>query len=336
MSLQTLVLPTFTLQSGITLSEVPVVFKTYGALNASADNAILVCHALTGTAEATDWWSGLVGANKAIDTENYFVICVNVLGSPYGTASPLTLNPETKKPYQADFPQTTIRDNVKLQKLVLQHLGISQLFAVFGGSMGGMQALEWAFEEDWAQRIGVFGCGGRHNSWAMGWGAAQRAAIEADATFNQGFYTQQPKAGLSAARQIAMLTYRTPQLCQARFGRNQRENRFEVENYLRYQGDKLVQRFDANCYIHLTHAMDSHDISAGRGAYEEVLKSIQQPALIVGIDPDYLYPIAEQEVLATHIPNTTFHVLKSDFGHDAFLVEFEIMGTYIRDWLSQT
>jgi homoserine O-acetyltransferase/O-succinyltransferase len=333
MSLQILNLPTFTFSSGVTLHQVPVAFQTFGTLNAAKDNALLVCHALTGTANAADWWSGLVGENKVLNTLQYFVVCVNVLGSPYGTASPITLNPQTQKPYQADFPQSSIRDNVKVQQAVLQHLGITQLVAVLGGSMGGMQALEWAFEPNWTPKIGAFGCGGRHSAWAIGWGESQRNAIWADAHFNGGFYTQAPATGLAAARQIAMLTYRTPQLYQNRFNRSQRNDKFEIENYLNYQGQKLVQRFDANCYIHLTYTMDTHDVAHNRGNYYDVLKSIAQDVLIVGIDSDVLYPLWEQQELAAHIPNATFKVLHSDFGHDAFLVEFEKMSTFIQEWL---
>ena len=333
MSLQTLILPKFTFEQGQTLFDVPVAFHSYGELNDDKDNVILICHALTGTSNATDWWSGLVGAGKVLDTNRFFIVCVNVFGSPYGTASPISLNPQTQKPYQAHFPIPTIRDNVKLQKQVLAHLGIAKLFAVFGGSMGGMQALEWAFEGDFVEHIGTFGCGGRHNAWAIGWGISQRNAIMADAHYQNGFYTQQPQNGFSVARQIAMLTYRTPALFQERFGRATRNQQFEIQNYLEYQGQKLVNRFDANCYIRLTQTMDTHDVARGRGEYTAVLATIKQKVLVVGIKQDALYPLEEQEELARYLPNATFKVLDSDFGHDAFLVEFDKMGKLIQEWL---
>ena len=335
------IIPSFTLENGAVLREVPVAYQTWGTLNEAGNNAVVVGHSLTSNTDAATWWRGFIGPGCALDTEHYFVICINVPGSPYGSVSPVSINPATAQPYGADFPQTTVRDTVALHKMLLDRLGVRQIAFAIGGSMGGMQVLEWAFYGDFVRGLVPIGVGGRHSAWCIGWSEAQRQAIYADPRWQDGRYDPDdpPAAGLSTARMIAMISYRSFASFQDRFGRTRAEGvdgmadpLFNVESYLRYQGEKLVERFDANCYVHLTWLMDSHDVARGRGDYVAVLKQIQQPTLVVGIDSDVLYPLDEQQELADHLPNAELAVLEASHGHDAFLIELETLSEIVRSW----
>ncbi|ACY47824.1 homoserine O-acetyltransferase MetX [Rhodothermus marinus] len=337
---QTFVLPEFELESGVVLRQVQVAYRTWGRLNPEGTNALVVCHALTGSADVDQWWGDLLGPGRAFDTDRFFVVCANVLGSPYGTTSPLTINPDTGRPYGPEFPLVTIRDTVNLHRRLLEHLGVRQVAVAVGGSMGGMQVLEWAFQGDFVRAIIPIAVGGRHSAWCIGWSEAQRQAIYADPRWRGGYYDPDdpPVHGLAIARMIAMISYRSYQSFEARFGRRRmlrgEQELFAVESYLHYQGEKLVRRFDANCYVRLTQKMDAHDVSRGRGPYPEVLAEVRQPALVVGIDSDVLYPLAEQEELATHLPNASLYVLHSPHGHDAFLIETQTLNEVLREWIS--
>ena len=333
------------LESGAVLRDVPVAYETWGTLAPSADNVILVCHALTGSADASDWWEGLIGPGKALDTNRYFVVCPNALGSPYGTASPVTENPDTGRAYGAAFPDTTIRDTVRLHRRLLWRLGVKQVAAAVGGSMGAMQVLEWGFYGSTVRSLIPIAVGGRHSPWQIGWSEAQRQAIYADPNWNGGDYSPDapPSEGLASARMMAMVSYRSRASFEERFGRNRQPDNgtpagssppFAIESYLRYHGEKLTDRFDANCYVALTKQMDTHDVSRGRGAYLDVLASLSQPTLVVGIDSDVLYPLEEQKELATHIPNATLEVLRAPHGHDAFLIEQDALARKIRSFLA--
>lgn len=339
-------LPQFTLESGQTLHEVPVAYQTWGSLNAAGDNAVVVGHALTGSADVADWWGGLLGPDRALDPTRDFIVCLNIPGSPYGSVSPLTVNPHTAEPYGPDFPAFTIRDTVALHRRVLERLGVKQVACALGGSMGGMQVLEWAFErtEDgrpFVRALVPIAVGGRHTAWQIGWSEAQRQAIYADPNWQDGRYPNDdpPSEGLATARMMAMVSYRSEPSFQERFGRERMadptERPFAVESYLRYQGDKLVDRFDANCYVCLTQQMDTHDVARDRGSYETVLASIIQPTLVVGIDSDVLYPLDEQRELAQHLPSATLEVLSSPHGHDAFLIEQEAMSELVAAWRTE-
>ncbi len=328
--------PAFQLENGQTIQDAPVAYKTWGALNEARDNVILVCHALTGDVNADRWWGALIGPGAPFDTNRYFVICLNVIGSPYGTLSPLTINPETGRAYGADFPDVTIRDTVALHKAALDLLGIRGIALAAGGSMGAMQVLEWAFFGSYVRAIAAFAVGARHSAWCIGWSEAQRQAIYADPGWMGGRYegTPGPVGGLAAARMMAMVSYRSRASFASRFGRDRMggaEVPFAVESYLRYQGEKLVNRFDANCYVNLTRQMDTHDVSRGR--HPDALRSCLQPALVVGIDSDVLYPLIEQRELADALPNGELHVLRSVHGHDAFLIELEDIEAILRPWL---
>ena len=333
--LKTHILPTLQLDSGAWLSGCPVAYQTWGRLNDEGTNAVLVCHALTGNTEVDDWWGNLLGPGRALDPEKYFVVAANVLGSPYGTVSPLTINPATGQRYGADFPRVTIRDTVRAHRQLLEALGVKQLVFAIGGSMGGMQVLEWGYEGEFVKGLVPIAVGGRHSAWCIGWSEVQRQAIFADPKWKEGRYPANdgPVSGLSVARMAAMISYRSGHSFQERFGRNASNDLFSVESYLNYQGKKLVERFDANCYVHLTWQMDSHDVSRGRGTYPDALKRLQQPALILGIPSDVLYTFPEQEELAHYIPSATLKTIHSDQGHDAFLIEVEAINAHVMDWL---
>lgn len=332
------IIPRFTLEDGTTLEQVPVAYRTWGRLAPDGANAVVVCHALTGNADVAAWWGALLGRGRALDTDRDFIVCANVLASPYGTASPITTNPATGRPYGADFPIPTIRDTVALHRLLLERLGVRRVRFAIGGSMGGMQALEWAFFGDFVGGIVPIGVGGRHSAWCIGWSETQRQAIFADPSWQGGRYPpgEGPEVGLSIARMIAMISYRSFASFERRFGRERNEfrgrTRFAVESYLEHQGEKLVRRFDANCYVRLTQSMDTHDVSRGRGDYFDVLSGVKQPALVVGVDTDILYPLDEQRELARYMPRARLAVLESEHGHDAFLIDQERMNAIVQEW----
>lgn len=349
-----------TLELGGKLQRVDVAYETYGTLNAEGTNAILVCHALTGNAHAANlppyqngqegWWDGVIGPGKGFDTDRYCVISSNFLGSCYGTTGPTSTNPETGRAYGPDFPAITVRDMVRVQHELLTSLGVRQLVGVAGGSLGGMQVLEWALlYPGMVRSILPIATAARHSSWCIALNEAARLAITNDPSWKGGRYKEQPAKGLALARMVAMVTYRSAASFQQRFGRevqpestipqfpnpfgNERPL-FKIENYLRYQGRKLVDRFDANSYLTITRAMDLHDVSSGRGILEDVLGQIKARTLCVGIDSDILYPVGEQVELAQLIPGARYEEIRSPHGHDAFLIEFGKMNSLIREFLS--
>jgi len=328
------IIDTFTLECGTTLRKVPLAYQTWGTLNESADNVVVVGHSLTSSTDVADWWAGVIGPSRALDTDQYFVICVNVVGSSYGSLCPLSTNPETGRPYGPSLPQATIRDVVGLHKRLLDQLGVRQVAFAIGGSMGGMQALEWAFYGDYVRGIVPIGVGGRHSPWCIAVGEAQRQAIFADAAWKGGHYdlAAPPSAGLAVARMMAMISYRSFASFVHRFGRSRARGSFEVENYLRHHGTKLVGRFDASCYVYLTRLMDTHDVARGRGAYEAVLGEISQPALVISLQSDVLYLPEEQEELVQLIPDADLVTLDHVHGHDTFLIEQETLSEVVKRW----
>ena len=345
------------LEYGGVLSEVCVTFETYGELNAAKDNTVLLCHALTGSAHAAGvqglgqgrgevpgWWDPLIGPGKPIDTRRHFVVCPNVLGGCYGTTGPSSPNPETGEPYRLKFPRYTVRDMVAAQARLLDSLGIDSVRAVVGGSMGGMQALEWAatYPERVRSLVSI-AVGARHSAWAIGLNEVARRAITSDPTWRGGDYPPgtQPEAGLGLARAVAMLSYRSVDSLEAKFGRERvsasrdlLSRSFEIESYLDYQGVKLVKRFDANTYLYLTKAMDDFDLSEGRGRLRDVLKKLTMPALVMGISSDVLYPEPEQLALVEGMPSAEYARINSPHGHDAFLIEFPQVAARLRRFLA--
>lgn len=315
------------LESGEVLTQVQVAYRTWGKLNAAGDNGVLICHALTGSADADSWWQPLFGTGKACDRQQDFMVCSNILGSCYGTTRPISVNPATGKPYGANFPAITIRDMVRVQAALLECLGVRRLKLVIGGSLGGMQVLEWALlYPEKVEAIAAIAVSGKHSAWCIGISEAQRQAIYADPLWQGGNYAfnQQPESGLAAARMMATITYRSQVSFEERFSRQQQaDGEWAMGSYLQHQGQKFVQRFDANTYIGLTKAMDTHDLGRGRGDYQQALSAIAQPTLIVGIDSDILYPPREQQELAAGIPQAQLFWLPSLHGHDGFLIDME-------------
>ncbi|MEO1203352.1 MAG: homoserine O-acetyltransferase [Pseudomonadota bacterium] len=324
----------FPLENGEVLNDVRVAYRTWGTLDEQSPSAVLVCHALTASADADRWWPGLIGAGAAFDPAEDFVVCANILGSCYGTLGPASASPGSDRPYQANFPDISVRDMVHLQARLLDGLGVKELALVTGPSLGGMQALEWAcLYPERVQSIVPIGVGSRHSPWCIGLSEAQRAAIEADPNWNGGYYEEdrRPERGLAAARMMAICAYRSWTSFESRFARNRREDgRFEVESYLRYQGDKFNDRFDANTYFTLTRAMHTHDLGRGRRLVEEVLAGLELPALVVSVSSDTLYPPEEQVFLAEHLGNARYVVLESEHGHDGFLIETARLAAMIR------
>lgn len=321
------------LESGEVLHDVEIAYRTWGDRANAAEHTVLVCHALTGSADVDAWWPGIIGAGKTFDPAQDFIVCVNILGSCYGTTGPVSLKPGSQERYRADFPRISVRDMVELERVLLDELGIDRIELVTGPSLGGMQALEWA--ASYPERVGSvvpIGVGGRHSAWCIGISEAQRAAIAADPNWKGGYYTDEapPAQGLAAARMMAICTYRSWDSFEARFGRQKHSaDLYQAQSYLQHQGRKINERFDANTYVTLTHAMHTHDLARGRGSYPEVLERIAHPTLVVSVSSDALYPPAEQIELAEHLPNARYEVLESLHGHDGFLIETEDLGALI-------
>lgn len=325
----------FKLESGAHLSDIEIAYCAYGKLNAEKNNVVWVCHALTANADCTDWWSGVVGANKIIDTEKYFVVCANILGSCYGSTSPKNINPESNEKYGKRFPLITIRDMVNAHIALRKNLGIEEIKICMGGSMGGYQAMEWALmEKNVIEKLILLCTSARESAWGIAIHTAQRLAIEAD----ESFYTNTENAGakgLKAARAIGMLTYRN----YAAFAQTQTDDddtkldNYKAASYIHHQGDKLVSRFNAHSYHVLTKAMDSHNIARNRGSIENVLSTVKNKTLLIGISTDFLCPNAEQVFMAKHLPNAELKIIESGYGHDGFLIEWLKITEAISDFL---
>ena len=429
------VIPSFELESGVILHNLPVAYKAYGTLSPERDNAMIICHALTGSADVKDWWGPLLGGPeepgkdaRAFDMSRFYVVCFNSPGSPYGSASPVTVrdgNPQNEH-YGPEFPLTTIRDDVNIFKLILDDLGVKQVATVIGGSMGGMLVLEFAyFGKDYVRTIIPIATSARYSAWGISWGEAQRQSIYSDPKYDDGYYAfdDPPATGLGAARMQALLTYRSRDSFETKFGRNipgpsKKENLnrsgrpqtpdnehfaihndghrlagsprasrntdsvpstpppqssvmtvtdpqfngatplpvdvhsnrrriptyYSAQSYLRYQGDKFIKRFDANCYIAITRKLDTHDVTRNRtdttgspsqAQVNEALAMIEQPTLILGIHSDGLFTYAEQQELAAAIPNNELKTIDSPEGHDAFLLEFRQVNTLILDFMKR-
>ncbi|WRT66557.1 homoserine O-acetyltransferase [Kwoniella shivajii] len=490
-------IPTFKLESGVELKDVPVAYKTWGKLNENCDNVLVICHALTGSADVEDWWGPLLGPDKAFDPTRFFIFCANVMGSPYGTISSVTTNPETGKPFGPEMPGSSVKDDVRLHYIVLKSLGVKSVAAVIGGSMGGMTCLEWPLNSPpgFVKAIVPLATSARHSAWCISWGEAQRQSIYSDPDYKDGYYyendqqidlNKQPTRGLAAARMAALLTYRSRDSFESRFGRrsnssNSQQNHkgkvpkggvrimggekttdpsapsdsdlsstsgsgttrekawrehndghrsssninsrrgsnssnsttatgngdiqtpeleknlllvndkigqgvalgsasalvegklntggekqpkiFSAQSYLRYQGDKFTSRFDANCYIHITRKLDTHDLSLPSNDSSlsslssqlpippndpdsppsdsdlELLLSnalaLEPPALVIGIESDGLFTTSEQKELAAHIPEAELVVIPSPDGHDGFLLEFEAINHWIEGFLKR-
>lgn len=331
----------FVLESGAVLDDLVIAYRTWGRLSPAADNAVIVCHALTGSADADHWWAPLFGAGRALDPERDFIVCANVLGGCYGSTGP-AIRDHSGRRLGTRFPAVTIRDQVRAQIALADALGVRGIRLVIGGSMGGLQALEWPLLDKRVGAVATIAASGRHSAWCVGWSEAQRHALAADPRFRGGDYAEgeHPDAGLAAARAIAMLTYRTARSLDARFGRHPgaalfgaraaRPDAPAVANWLSHHGRGLVARFDALSYWRLLESMDSHDLGRGRGSYREVARRIQQPVLVVSIPSDALYVAAEQQELAEVLPDAELVELDSEHGHDGFLIDADRLEPIVR------
>lgn len=352
----------FTLESGATLGPITVAYETYGRLNESRTNAVLVCHALSGDAHAAGrysmedakpgWWDSMIGPGKGIDTEEYFVICSNFLGGCKGTTGPASINPETGAPYGLDFPVITVGDMVRVQYALVHQLGIEQLLCVLGGSLGGMQALEWATRFPGALRsVMLIAASHATGAQQIAFDAVGRNAIQADSEFQDGNYApgKGPRSGLSIARMLAHITYLSDQSMRRKFGRTLRngdrlgyhfESEFNVETYLDHQGEGFVNRFDANTYLYVTKAMDYFDIAAGFPSLDAALARVKASVLVVSFTSDWLFPpYMSQEMvyaLARNRRHASYCNIRSDAGHDAFLLEVKELSRLVSGFLIHT
>ena len=331
----------FTLESGESLPGFHLAYTTHGKLNAAKDNVVWIFHALTANSNPVEWWPGLVGEGKYLDPAKYFIICVNKPGSPYGSISPISRNPLTGRPYYNEFPVFTIRDMVRTYQHLKNHLGITKVFVGLGGSTGGMQLLEWAIEEpELFEHIVPIATNAVLSPWGIAFNTSQRMAIEADPSWQ----AQRPDAGqkgLAAARSIALLSYRhyngysITQRRDKAFVAMSPETVYAADNYQRYQGIKLVNRFNVISYYRLSQSMDSHDTGRNRGGVKAALASIKAKTLVIGIQSDLLYPISEQEFLQQHIPGAELLTITSEFGHDGFLLEYEKIETALVKFIDE-
>jgi homoserine O-acetyltransferase len=349
------------LDNGATLAPVEVAYETYGQLNAKKTNAILILHAFSGDAHAAGishetgkpgWWDNMIGPGKAFDTNKYFVICSNVLGGCRGTTGPASVSPATGCPYAMSFPVITIGDMVRLQKMLVDWLGIERLLSVSGGSMGGMQALEWAlaYPESVVSAIPI-ATTTRHSAQQIAFNEVGRQAIMADPDWNEGnYYGRKPPArGLAVARMVGHITYMSDDSMREKFGRRLRGKEnfgfdsdvdFEVESYLRYRGSEFVTRFDANSYLYITKAMDYFDLTNGHGTLSTAFSAAKARFLVISFSSDWLYPSYQsQEIvraLRTRNCDVAYVELPSNYGHDAFLVDVAEQTDLIRGFLGST
>jgi homoserine O-acetyltransferase/O-succinyltransferase len=353
----------FALEGGGLLRGVVLAYETWGQLAADASNAVLVCHALTGDSHASGpaspghatagWWDGFVGPGRAIDTDRWFVVCVNVLGGCQGTTGPASPHPDDGRPWGSRFPVVSVRDMVRTQAAVADHLGVDRWHAVVGGSMGGMQALEWGLMyPERVRAIAPIATTAAASAQQIGWWSTGRRVIRMDPKWRGGDYYDAapgdgPHESLSVARMISQITFRSDDVFTDRFGREVVEGldgfrmwqRFEVERYLEYHGDKLVRRFDANSYLLLTKAMDLHDIGRGRGGVAAAAGRLRAPLLVVGVSSDVLYPAYQSGEIVDLARgagvDAAFVELDSPHGHDAFLIEHDQLGPPVAEFLDQ-
>ena len=353
----------FVLEGGGSLRDVTVAYETWGELAPDTGNAVLVCHALTGDSHAAGrsgpghptagWWDDLIGPGRAIDTDRYFVVCANVLGGCQGTTGPSSVEATTGRPYGSRFPVVTMRDIVRTQAALADHLGVGAWLSVVGGSMGGMQALEWAVMYPARLRsFAAIASTAAASAEQIAYSSVQRSTIALDPGWRGGDYYDGapgdgPHRGLALARELAQITYRTDAVFRARFDREVVDSmddhftlwqRFDVEGYLDYHGAKLVRRFDANSYLVISRAMDLHDLGRGRGGIDAAMARIRAPALVMSIDSDTLYPPYQQERLvagldAHGVPCTSV-AIDSDDGHDGFLLETGAVGDALAAFLT--
>jgi homoserine O-acetyltransferase len=352
-----------TLESGARLGPVTIAYETCGQLNDDKSNVVLICHALSGDSHVAGyyseddpkpgWWDIMVGPGKGIDTDKYFIICSNILGSCIGSTGPCTYNPKTVEPYGLDFPVVTIGDMVKCQKALLDHLGIKKILSVIGGSIGGMQVLEWcvSYPEMVVSAIPL-ATTTRHSALAIAFNEVARQAIMADPNWNNGDYYSgsKPDLGLAVARMIGHITYLSDESMRIKFGRRLQDKSdfsfnfdadFQVESYLRYQGAKFVDRFDANSFLYITKASDYYDLEKqhGNGSAVEAFSKAKAKFLVVSFTSDWLYPTYQSRAMVQAIKknglDVSFCEIEADWGHDAFLLPSESLTAMVKGFLER-
>ncbi|MCA9414077.1 MAG: homoserine O-acetyltransferase [Candidatus Omnitrophica bacterium] len=350
-----------TLVCGDQLNEVVIAYETYGTLNADASNAIYICHALTGDAHAAGWhegdkhpgwWDTMIGPGKSFDTNKYFVVSSSCIGSCYGTSGPASIDPETGKPYGLRFPMVTIRDMVEVQKGLVDFLGIKSLLCVAGGSMGGMQVLEWTVSHPECVRSAIpIATTWRHSAQQIAFNEVARQAVIADPAWNQGDYydSEGPRLGLAGGRMVGHITYLSDKGMEAKFGRRLRGKEkygydlsidFEVESYLKHQGSSFVDRFDANSFLYVTKALDYFDLGERFENMTDAFRNAKCPFLVIAFSSDWLYPPYQNKSIAEFVRraggDATFCEISSDYGHDAFLLEYEQQASLITAFLERS
>ncbi|MGF7232421.1 homoserine O-acetyltransferase family protein [Arachidicoccus sp.] len=332
----------FVLESGKKIPSFHLQYTTYGKLNANKSNVVWVFHALTANSEASDWWPGLIGKGKIFNPETHFIICANVPGSCYGSLSPLDIS-ATGEPYYHNFPLFTLRDIVKTFQYLKTHLQIEKIWLGIGGSLGGMQLLEWAISEpEIFENIIPIGTNAKQSPWGIALNASQRMAIEADVTWKEKS-SAAGLEGLKVARSIALLSYRdynAYNMTQQGITEDSKSSAIDeqvhrAETYQKYQGEKLAKRFNAFSYYNLSRTMDTHDLGRGRISMESALGRIKAKTLVIGIFSDILFPSEEQMYLANNIANAEVHIINSLFGHDGFLLEFDMIEKIIATFLEK-
>jgi len=324
------------LECGETLKDVNVRYHVIGDIEKNPDGVVWVCHAFTANSNPVDWWPGIVGEGWIFDPNSTPIVCVNILGSCYGTTGPMSTNPDTGKPYLLSFPLITIRDMAQVLQKVKEHLEIKKIWILIGGSIGGFQLLEWEYMyPGTAENLMPIVCSAKTSPWVIAISQSQRLSLQADSTFrNQE--VDGGKEGLKAARSIALLGYRG----RSSYNLTQQDESsdlldgFKADSYQTYQGEKLVRRFDAYTYHYMTKALDSHNMGRNRGGEEKALGQINAKTLVVGIDSDIMFPTEEQKKLAAMMPNAIYAEIHSNFCHDGFLIEHEQLTKIIEEFLS--
>lgn len=314
----------FALENGQTLPELHIAYHTFGKLSEDASNVVWVCHALTANSNVFDWWKGLFGNDDLFNPNDYFIVCANNIGSCYGSTGPLSVNPDLRQVWYSYFPHISIKDIVAGFDRLREHLGITRFHTLIGGSQGGQIALEWALtNKEVAENLVLIATNARHSPWGIAFNESQRMAIKADRTYYANLPDAAPK-GLAAARSIALLSYRGYET----YSSTQQDPNFEktidfaASTYQRYQGAKLVNRFNAYSYVRLLDAMDSHNVARNRSeSVEQALSQVKAKTLVISIMTDILFPPPEQKLLATHIPGAVYEEIDSTYGHDGFLIE---------------
>ncbi|MCL4107796.1 UNVERIFIED_CONTAM: hypothetical protein GTU68_027181 [Idotea baltica] len=313
-----------------------IAYHTYGTLNENGSNAKWVFHALTANSDAASWWSGLFGPDKILDPETDFIVCANMPGSCYGSCGPLSINPETGKKYHHDFPLLTIQDIAKCFNELKSHLGIETIELGIGGSMGGSVLLEWnvLFPDDFRNSIFI-ATSAYESSWGKAIHTVHKMAIETDPTWKNN-EDDAGIHGLEAARGVGMLFYRTYEsFNQAQIDKIEDLSNYKSDSYIRYQGKKLIKRFNAFSYYFLLNSLDTHNVGRGKGSVFIALSKIKSRSLIIGINSDILYPKEEQKLLSDHIPNAELHYIDSEYGHDGFLIETKQINTLSKCFLNK-